>query len=432
MSPTELGSMAGAREGVPETFPLTGEKSFDVERIRRDFPGLGQIIHGHPLVYLDNAASAQKPRPVIEAITDAYTYNYSNVHRGVHELSQRATDAYEQARDEARTFVGADHCEEIIFVRGATEGINLVARSFVRPRLNPGDEIVISTMEHHSNIVPWQMLCQESGAVLRVCPIDDRGDLDLQAYEDLLSERTRIVALAHISNTLGTINPARQIVGLAQKRGIPTLFDGAQAAPHGRIDVGDLGCDFYVLSGHKLFGPTGIGVLWGRKEILKSMAPYQGGGDMILSVSFEHTEYNEPPHRFEAGTPNIVGAIGLAEAMRYVRALGRSRIEAHEQSLLQYATRRLEEISAVRVIGTAREKASVISFVVDGIHAHDVGTILDQQGIAVRVGHHCTQPLMEHFGLAATARASFAFYNTHQEVDCLIAGIDQVLEIFSR
>lgn len=432
MSSAGLGSMSRTRNPSSQGAHLAGKNVFDVEKVREDFPGLGQVIHGKPLVYLDNAASAQKPRQVIDAIANAYTFNYSNVHRGVHTLSQRATDAYEQAREQARRFVGAEDSDEIVFLRGATEGINLVAQSFVRPGLKPGDEIVISTMEHHSNIVPWQMICQATGAILKVAPIDDRGDLDLQAYEELLSDRTRIVAMVHISNALGTINPVRQIVELAQQRGIPTLFDGAQAAPHGEVDVKTLGCDFYALSGHKLFGPTGIGVLWGRKEHLQTMEPYQGGGDMILSVTFDHTEYNEPPHRFEAGTPNIVGAIGLGAAMQYVQDIGPSRIEAHEQSLLQYATQRFSKNPAIRLIGTAKEKAAVLSFVVEGIHAHDIGTILDQDGIAVRAGHHCAQPLMERFGLAATARASFAFYNTHQEVDRLLEGIDSALEIFSR
>ncbi len=431
MSTTELGAISEARE-EPGVAPFADEDRFDVERIREDFPGLGQIIHGKPLVYLDNAASAQKPQAVIDAVAHAYTYDYSNVHRGVHTLSQRATEAYEQAREEARRFLGAEKREEVVFLRGTTEGINLVAQSFVRPRLQPGDEIVLSTMEHHSNIVPWQMLCQETGAVLKIAPIDDRGDLDLEAYEALLGERTRIVSMVHYSNSLGTINPVRQIVERARARGIPTLLDGAQAAPHGRIDVQDLGCDFYTLSGHKLFGPTGIGVLWGRESHLRSMVPYQGGGDMILSVTFEHTEYNEPPHRFEAGTPNIVGAIGLAAAMRYVSALDPEQVRAHEQSLLRYATRRLQEIPGLRIIGTAREKTSVVSFLLDGVHAHDVGTILDQEGVAVRVGHHCTQPLMERFGVASTARASFAFYNTHQEVDRLVEGLGQVVEIFSE
>ncbi len=405
---------------------------FDVERIRRDFPALVQTVHGKLLAYLDNAASAQKPQSVIDALTSAYTHNYSNVHRGVHTLSQRATEAYEGAREIARRFMGAARSDEIVFVRGTTEGINLVARSFVRPRLEPGDEVLISAMEHHSNIVPWQIVCREAGARLRVAPITDSGELDLDAFEDLLSKRTRMVALVHISNALGTIVPARRIVELASRRGIPTLFDGAQAAPHLELDVAALGCDFYTLSGHKLFGPTGIGALYGRAELLAAMEPYQGGGEMIRSVTFEATEYNDPPNKFEAGTPHIVGAIGLGAAMCYVEETGLDAIAAHEHDLLTYATGRLAEIPQVRLIGTAADKAAVISFVVDGIHAHDVGTFLDHEGVAVRVGHHCAQPLMDHYGVAATARASFAFYNTRQEVDRLVDGLESLLEFFQR
>ena len=402
----------------------------DIEAVRREFPALAQTVHGHPLVYLDNAASAQKPRRMIERLTEAYTYDYSNVHRGVHTLSQRATDAYEGARETARRFLGAARTEETIFVRGTTEGINLVAQGFLRPRLAPGDEIVISAMEHHSNIVPWQMVCQQTGAVLRVVPMDERGDLDLDALEGLLGERTRMLALVHISNALGTVNPVHDIVAMARKHGIPTLFDGAQAAPHGALDVAELGCDFYTLSGHKLFGPTGIGVLYGRHQLLEAMDPYQGGGDMIRSVTFEATEYNVPPHKFEAGTPHIVGAIGLAAAMDYVTELGFDAITAHEADLLAYATQRLQDIPQVRIIGTAKHKASVLSFLVDGVHAHDVGTILDHEGIAVRAGHHCAQPVMDFFGVAATARASFAFYNTRSEADRLADGILKTLELF--
>lgn len=403
---------------------------FYVERIRRDFPALAQTVHGKPLAYLDNAASAQKPQAVIDAITSAYSHNYSNVHRGVHTLSQRATEAYEGAREIARRFMGAARADEIVFVRGTTEGINLVARSFVRPRLSPGDEVLISTMEHHSNIVPWQIVCSEAGARLRVAPITESGEIDLDAFCDLLSERTRMVALVHVSNALGTINPARKIVELARRRGIPTLFDGAQAAPHLELDIAALGCDFYTLSGHKLFGPTGIGVLYGRSEHLATMVPYQGGGEMIRSVTFEATEYNDPPNKFEAGTPHIVGAIGLGAAMSYVEETGLDAIAAHEHDLLSHATDRLSQIPQVRLIGTAVDKAAVISFLVDGIHAHDVGTILDHQGVAVRVGHHCAQPLMDHYGVAATARASFAFYNTRQEVDMLVDGVQHILEFF--
>ena len=405
--------------------------TFDVGRVRADFPALEQTVNGHPLVYLDSAASAQKPRQVIEALSRAYAYDYSNVHRGVHTLSQRATDAYEGAREKLRRFLGAEHAEEIVFVRGTTEGLNLVAQSFVRPRLEPGDEIVVSGMEHHSNIVPWQLVCEKTGAQLKVVPVGDDGAIDLGDFESLLSERTRIVAMVHISNALGTINPAREIVERAHARGIPVVFDGAQAAPHMPLDVRELGCDFYTVSGHKLFGPTGIGVLYGRRELLRDMEPYQGGGEMILSVTFEKTEYNEPPHRFEAGTPNIVGAIGLGAVVDYLEGIGMEAIAAHEHELLLYATERLEATAGVRIIGTAHDKAAVLSFVVEGVHAHDVGTILDQQGIAVRAGHHCAQPVMDRFGVTATARASFAFYNTREEVDRLVAGILRIQEIFS-
>ena len=408
----------------------TRRTDLDIERIRLDFPALEQEVNGHLLAYLDNAASAQKPQAVIDALTKAYTTNYSNVHRGVHTLSQKATEAYESARETTRRFMGAARSEEIIFVRGTTEGINLVAWSFVRPRLEPGDEIVISAMEHHSNIVPWQLVCRESGARLRIVPITDQGDLDLAAYEALLTSRTRMVAMVHVSNALGTINPAHRIVEIAREKGIPTLFDGAQAAPHLALDVKALGCDFYTLSGHKLFGPTGIGALYGRLDQLESMEPYQGGGEMIRSVTFESTVYNVPPHRFEAGTPNIVGAIGLAAAMDYVEALGLEAIMAYEQDLLSYATQRLSEIPEARLIGTAAKKAAVISFVLKGIHAHDVGTILDQEGVAVRVGHHCAQPVMDRFDVPATARASLVFYNTRQEVDRLVEGLRRVLEVF--
>ncbi len=405
---------------------------FDVTCVRLDFPALQQIIHKEPLAYLDNAASAQKPTTVIDALSAAYTFNYSNVHRGVHTLSQRATDAYEGAREIAQRFLGASRAEEVVFVRGTTEGINLVAQSFVRPRIEAGDEILISELEHHSNIVPWQMVCQQTGARLRVVPITDRGEVDLDVYADSLSQRTAIVAVSHVSNSLGTINPVRKMVELAKQHGIPTLIDGAQAAPHLSLDVGNLGCDFYTVSGHKLFGPTGIGVLYGRLDRLEEMEPYQGGGEMIRSVTFESTEYNSPPHKFEAGTPHIAGAIGLAAAMAYVEGLGLDAIEAYEKKLLKYVTRRLEELPEVRLIGTADEKAAVVSFLVDGVHAHDVGTILDQKGIAVRVGHHCAQPVMDRFGVPATARASFAFYNTIQEADRLVDGIEYVLEVFGR
>ena len=419
-------SIAVSRASAP-----TAPEPLDVEQLRQDFPALHQEIHGHPLVYLDSAASAQKPQAVLDALLEVYSREYSNVHRGVHALSQRATQLYEKARETARAFLGAASTDEILFVRGTTEGINLVAQCYARPRLGPGDEVVLSAMEHHSNIVPWQMVCEAAGASLHAVPINSRGELDLDAYEDLLNERTRLVAMVHVSNALGTINPAKDIVRMARERGIATLLDGAQAAPHMAIDVQDLGVDFYAISGHKLFGPTGIGVLYGRRELLASMPPYQGGGDMIRTVSFEKTEYAEPPHRFEAGTPHIAGAVGLGAAMDYVTSIGLEAIGRHERRLLEYANQVFADLPSVQLIGTAREKASVLSFLVDGVHAHDVGTILDRQGIAVRVGHHCAQPVMDHFGVAATVRASMAFYNTTDEIDRLAAGIRQVLEIFN-
>ncbi len=406
--------------------------AFDVEQIRRDFPGLAQQVHGQPLAYLDSAASAQKPQVVIDAVTRAYTFDYANVHRGVHQLSQRATDHYEAARATAGRFLGAADNSEVIFVRGATEGINLVAQSFARPRLGAGDQILLTAMEHHSNIVPWQMVCEATGAELRVVPFDDRGELNMAAYEELLGPRTKMVAAVHVSNAIGTINPVERMVELAHRQGVPVLLDGAQAAPHKSLDMAALGCDFYVVSGHKMVGPTGIGLLWGRTELLREMQPYQGGGEMILSVSFDGTTYNEIPHRFEAGTPNIVGAIGLGVAIEYLEKVGLERIAAYEAELLEYAQAQLQAIPEVRLIGTARHKVAVVSFMVEGVHAHDVGTILDRQGIAVRVGHHCAQPAIERFGVSATARASLAFYNTREEVDRLAAGLLRVVELFSR
>ncbi len=411
--------------------PRASAPALDVERVRRDFPALEQTVNGHPLAYFDNAASAQKPQAVIDAIAHAYAYDYSNVHRGVHTLSQKATDAYEGARETARRFLGAARTEEVIFVRGTTEAINLVADSFVLPRLQSGDEVLISAMEHHSNIVPWQLVCQQADAVLKVVPINDRGELELDAYEAMLGPRTKIVAMGHISNALGTINPAEKIVSLAHECGVPVLFDGAQAAPHTALDLEALGCDFYTISGHKLFGPTGIGALYARSERLAEMEPYQGGGEMIRSVTFEQTEYNDPPHKFEAGTPNIVGAIGLGAVMEYLEGIGFDAIAAHEHDLLEYATARLSEIPEVKILGTAAEKASLVSFNIEGVHAHDVGTILDQDGIAVRAGHHCAQPVMDRFGVPGTARASFSFYNTRDEIDRMIASVRHVLEIFT-
>ena len=404
--------------------------AFDVRAIREDFPVLHQTVFGKPLVYLDNAATAQKPRAVIDAITRFYTLDNSNIHRGLHALSERATAAYEESRAKARRFLHAAEDREIIFVRGTTEAINLVAHSYGRPHLGAGDEVLITAMEHHSNIVPWQILCEEKGARLRIAPIDDSGALRLDEFERLLTERTRIVSVPHVSNALGTINPVRRIVVMAHQRDVPVLVDGAQAAPHLPIDVRELGCDFYALSGHKMFGPTGIGVLYGRADLLEAMPPYQGGGDMIASVTFEKTTYNRLPHKFEAGTPHIAGVIGLGAAIDYLEGIDAAGRMAHEDDLLKYATEKITALPRVRLIGTAREKTSVLSFVVDGVHPHDIGTILDRDGIAIRAGHHCAQPLMDRFGVPATARASLALYNTREEIDALAAGIGKVLEIF--
>jgi cysteine desulfurase/selenocysteine lyase len=403
---------------------------WDVERIRKDFPILDQTVHGKPLVYLDNAATSQKPRAVIDAIEDYYTSDNANVHRGVHLLSERATAAYEGARARIRRFLNAAHPHEIVFVRGATEGINLVAQTYGRRAVGPGDEVVITTLEHHSNIVPWQMLCEEKGAALRVVPIDDAGEVDVTAYERLLGERTRLVAIAHVSNALGTIVPVKAMIEAAHRRGIPVLLDGAQAVPHLAVDVQALDCEFYTFSGHKIYGPTGIGVLYGKTALLERMPPYQGGGDMIKSVSFEKTTYNDLPYKFEAGTPYIAGAIGLGAALEYLEGLGLDRVAAYEQELLAHATERLSAIPGLRLVGTAREKAAVLSFVIDGVHAHDVGTILDREGIAVRTGHHCAMPVMTRFGLAATARASLALYNTREEIDALARALEKVREVF--
>jgi cysteine desulfurase/selenocysteine lyase len=406
-----------------------GSAALDLHRIRADFPILAETVHGKPLVYLDNAATAQKPRAVIDAVAGFYRTSNSNVHRGLHELSERATAAYEGSRAIVRRFLNAADDREIIFLRGTTEAINLVARSYGGRRVGAGDEILITGMEHHSNIVPWQMLCEEKGARLRVAPITDAGEIDMEAFEGLLSPRTRIVSVAHVSNALGTINPVRRIIELAHGRGCPVLLDGAQAAPHLRIDVRDLGCDFFTLSGHKLFGPTGIGALYGRADLLEEMPPFQGGGDMIRSVTFEKTLYNRIPFKFEAGTPDIAGAIGLGAAITYLDSIDPAAREAHERDLLNYATEAIGAVPKARIIGTARDKASVVSFVLEGIHPHDIGSILDHEGIAIRAGHHCTQPLMERLGVPATARASMAFYNTRQEIDALVRGIDRVFEV---
>jgi cysteine desulfurase/selenocysteine lyase len=405
---------------------------FDVTRVRADFPALDQQVHGRPLVYLDNANTTQKPRAVIDAVSRFYGRDYANIHRGLYQLSERATAAYEGVRERVRRFVNAAEASEIVFTRGTTEAINLVAHSFARRRIGPGDEILITAMEHHSNIVPWQMITGETGAILRVVPIFDDGELDLDAYDRMLGPRTRLVAFTHASNALGTINPVREMIARARARGVPTLVDGAQAAPHLTIDVRDLDCDFYALSGHKIFGPTGIGVLYGRAAHLEAMPPYQGGGDMIASVTFEKTIYNRPPMRFEAGTPDIAGVIGLGAAIDYLEGLDHDGRAAHEDDLLAYATAGLEGIAGLRIIGRARRKTAVLSFVLDDIHPHDIGTILDREGIAVRAGHHCAQPLMDRFGVPATARASFAFYNTRDEVDALVAAVRKVLRVFRR
>jgi len=404
----------------------------DVKRLREDFPILHQTLrHGHSLVYLDNAATTQKPRAVIDALVHYYERDNANIHRGVHELSQRSTAAFEEARTKVQRFLGAAHPSEIVFTRGTTEAINLVAQSWGRANIGSGDEVLISAMEHHSNIVPWQMLCEEKGARLRVLPIDDRGELVMDELPRLLGPRTKLLALAHVSNALGTVNPVREIIELAHERGVAVLVDGAQAVAHTRVDVRDLGCDFYCFSGHKLYGPTGIGVLYGRSELLEAMAPWQGGGDMIASVTFEKTTYNVLPHKFEAGTPHIEGAIGLGVAIDYVQSVGLDAIAAYEADLLAYGTRALQGVRRVRLIGTARQKASVLSFVMEGVHPHDVGTILDQEGIAIRTGHHCAQPVMDRFGVPATARASLAFYNTRDEIDALVAGLGTVAEVFA-
>ena len=406
------------------------ETGFDVEKVREDFPVLKQTIHAKPLVYLDSAATAQKPFAVIDAIRKFHEVDCANIHRGVHELSQRSTAAYEETRGKAKRFLNARSRSEVIFVRGTTEGINLVASTWGRQNVSKGDEIIISALEHHSNIVPWQMLCEEKDATLRVIPMNDRGELILEEYEKLLGPRTRLVAVGHVSNALGTINPVRAIIDMAHRVGALALIDGAQAAPHMKIDVGLLDADFYTFSGHKVFGPTGIGVLYGRAKLLEAMPPYQGGGDMIRTVTFEKTTYNEVPYKFEAGTPNIAGGIGMGAALDYVTNLGLDRIAAYEHELLVYGTQLLSRIPGLRMIGTAREKAAVLSFVIDGIHPHDIGTVLDRMGIAVRTGHHCAQPVMDWFRIPATTRASLAFYNTTSELDALADGLRKVKEVF--
>jgi cysteine desulfurase/selenocysteine lyase len=404
--------------------------AFDVQRIRKDFPLLSQKVHGKPLIYLDNAATSQKPRAVIDAVDRYYTQENANIHRGVHYLSERATALYEGAREKLRGFINAPRVQDIIFVRGTTEAVNLVAQSYGRGFLKAGDEIIISAMEHHSNIVPWQMLREQIGTKLRVIPINHDGELVMDEYRRLLNERTRLVAIAHVSNALGTIVPVKTIIELAHERGVPVFVDGAQAAPHLKVDVQDLGCDFYAFSGHKVFGPTGVGVLYGRSELLERMPPYQGGGDMISLVTFEKTHYNVLPYKFEAGTPHVEGGIGLGAAVDYLTGLDWNGVLDHEHDLLTYGTERLAGIDGLRIVGTAQEKAGVISFIFENVHAHDVGTILDQEGVAVRAGHHCAMPVMQRFGIPATARASFAFYNTREEIDVLVSGLYRVLKVF--
>jgi cysteine desulfurase/selenocysteine lyase len=402
-----------------------------VSDCRADFPALQQEVNGHPLAYLDSAASAQQPDVVIDTVARYQQHDHSNVHRGVHTLSHRATEAYEGARDKLQAFINAASRSEIVLTSGATESINLVAQSFCRPRLQPGDQILITYLEHHSNIVPWQLVCEQTGAELVVAPIDDDGALEMQAFEAQISARTRMIAVAHVSNALGTVDPVEDIIALAQARDIPVLLDGAQGVPHMAIDVQSLGCDFYAFSGHKMFGPTGTGVLYGRESLLDAMPPYQGGGDMILEVSFDGTIYNELPYKFEAGTPNIAGVIGLGAAVDYLCSIGMHRIADHERSLLDYMMQKLGDIEGVRLIGTASNKASVQSFLVDDIHAHDLGTILDHQGVAIRTGHHCAMPVMEFFGVPGTARASLGLYNNRADVDQLADAIVKAKQIFS-
>jgi cysteine desulfurase/selenocysteine lyase len=407
------------------------QNKFDVTRIREDFPILKEKVHGKPLVYLDNGATSQKPQAVIDALNHYYSAENSNIHRGVHYLSEQATAAYEAARGKVREFLNARADKEIIFVRGTTEAINLVAQSYGRSFLNAGDEIIVSAMEHHSNIVPWQMLCEQVGAKLRVIPINHDGEIVMEEFRRLLGDKSKLVSVTHVSNALGTVVPVKEIVALAHQRGVPVLLDGAQAVPHLKVDVQDLGCDFYAFSGHKMFGPTGVGVLYGRAELLEKMPPYQGGGDMISLVTFEKTHYNVLPYKFEAGTPHIAGGIGLGAAIDYLAALDWHEVAAHEHRLLSYATAALSDIEGLRIIGTAKDKAGVLSFVFDHVHAHDVGTILDQEGVAVRAGHHCAMPVMQRFGVPATTRVSFAFYNTIEEIDVLVGAIRRVLKVFS-
>jgi len=419
--------MNARRDSLRNPAPMPG---FDAPRWRRDFPILRQQVHGKPLVYLDNAATSQKPQAVIDAVADYYEKLNANVHRGVHQLSELATAAYEGAREKLRGFINAASLKEIIFVRGATEAINLVAQSYGRSRFQGGDEIILSEMEHHSNIVPWQLLREQMGAVLKIVPITDAGELEPGAYEKLFTSRTRLVALAHVSNALGSINPVKKMIAHAHQHGVPVLLDGAQAVPHLPVNVRDMDCDFYAFSGHKMFGPTGIGVLYAKEALLAEMPPYQGGGDMIRTVRFTGSTWNELPHKFEAGTPNIAGTIGLGAAVDYLESIGMLSIQNYEQALLEYGTQRLQTVKNLKLVGTARHKAGVLSFVMEGIHPHDIGSIVDQEGVAIRTGHHCAMPVMEHFRIPATARASLAFYNTREDIDALVQALEKVREVF--
>jgi cysteine desulfurase/selenocysteine lyase len=403
----------------------------DIELIRSEFPILSRQVNGHPLVYFDNGASSQKPQSVISAITKYYSYENSNIHRGIHTLSQEATTAYENSRTTVQQFINANHTHEVIFTKGTTDSINLIASSFGKKFLAKGDEIIISTMEHHSNIVPWQMICEEKGAILKVVPINDKGEFLMDEYENLLSDKTKLVAVTHISNTLGTINPVQEIIKKAHQIGALTLIDGAQAVPHTKVDVQELDCDFYAFSGHKMLGPTGVGILYGKENLLNELPPYQGGGDMIKTVTFEKTTYNDLPHKFEAGTPNIVGGIGLATAINYINKIGIDKIEAYEHELLKYATDQIKQLDDISIIGEAENKASVLSFVVKGTHPTDIGTIIDKLGIAIRTGHHCTEPLMDRFEIPGTARASFAFYNTFEEIDLFINALKRAVNMLT-
>ena len=417
---------------IPRASTQGALSPLDVEAVRRDFPALHQQVNDRPLVYLDSGASSQKPEQVIEALNHYERHDHSNVHRGVHTLSQRATDAYEGSRAKVQKFINAGSVKEVVFTRGTTEAINLVAQSYGRTNLQSGDEILITEMEHHANIVPWQLLCEQTGAKLKVVPFDDTGVLEMSRFKDQLTEKTRIVAVTHVSNTLGTVNPVRQIIQLAHDTGAVVLVDGAQAIPHGPVDVTALECDFYAFSGHKVYGPTGIGVLYGRESLLEAMPPWQGGGDMIKTVGFDKTTYNDLPYKFEAGTPHIAGAIGLGAAVDYVTALGPDRIAAHEHQLINYATERASAERDMQVFGQAPDKAGILSFALDGIHPHDIGTILDHEGVAIRTGHHCAMPVMTHYGVSATARASFGPYNTVHEIDVLFRAMDKVREMFRQ